>query len=235
MTDRRNIVAMGGGGFSDADPLIDDFVLGLTGVDSPRVCFVPTASGDASSYVERFYEAFTRRACRPTHLSLFQPPYPAIGELLLSQDVIYVGGGSTANMLAVWRVHGVDDVLRKAWERGVVLCGVSAGAICWFEAGVTDSLSPGLAPMHGGLGFLSGSFCPHYDGEPERRPAYHRFVREGRLPGGLAADDGVALHFDGTELVEVVSSRHDRAAYHVDAQADAVTEVRSEPRFLGER
>ncbi len=233
MTERRQIVAMGGGGFSDADPLLDDFVLGLTGAEEPRVCFIPTASGDAPSYVERFYEAFTKRPCRPTHLSLFQPPYPPIGELLLSQDVIYVGRGSTANMLAVWRVHGVEDVLRKAWERGVVLCGVSAGAICWFDAGVTDSLSPALAPMHGGLGFLSGSFCPHYDGELERRPAYHRFVREGRLPGGLAADDGVALRFEGTELVEVVGSRPGAAAYRVEAQGDLVTEKRSEPRFLG--
>lgn len=141
MTD-RHIVAMGGGGFSDEDPLLDEFILGLSGRERPRVCFVPTASGDAAAYIERFYAAFTRRACEPSHLPLFQPPYPPIGELLLSQDVIYVGGGSTANMLAVWRIHGIDEVLRRAWERGTVLCGVSAGGLCWFQAGVTDSLGP---------------------------------------------------------------------------------------------
>ena len=232
MTD-RHIVAMGGGGFSDDDPLIDDFILSLPGKDRPRVCFVPTASGDAAAYIERFYAAFTRRPCEPSHLPLFQPPYPPIGELLLSQDVVYVGGGSTANMLAVWRIHGIDDVLRRAWERGTVLCGVSAGGLCWFEAGVTDSLGPELVPLRDGLGLLAGSFCPHYDGEADRRPVYHRYLRDRRLPPGLAADDGVALHFVGMELAEVVCSRPGAAAYRVGADGDAVTETRIEPRVLG--
>jgi len=228
----RHVVALGGGGFSDDDPLIDDFILGITGKERPRVCFVPTASGDAAAYIERFYAAFTRRAAEPSHLPLFQPPYPPIGEQLLSQDVIYVGGGSTANMLAVWRIHGVDDVLRHAWERGIVLCGVSAGGLCWFGAGVTDSLGPELVPLRDGLGILPGSFCPHYDGEPDRRPAYHRFVREKRLPPGLAADDGVALHFAGTELVEAVACRPGAAAYRVGAEGEVVTETRVEARPL---
>jgi dipeptidase E len=163
----RHIVAMGGGGFSDDDPLLDDYILGLTGKERPRVCFVPTASGDAASYVERFYAAFTRRSCEPTHLSLFQLPYPAIGDILRSHDVVYVGGGSTANMMAIWRIHGLDETLRQAWERGVVLAGISAGGLCWFDTGVTDSLSPELVPWRDGLGFLSGSLCPHYDGEAQ--------------------------------------------------------------------
>ncbi|MGE5461073.1 MAG: Type 1 glutamine amidotransferase-like domain-containing protein, partial [Solirubrobacterales bacterium] len=147
----RHIVAMGGGGFSDDDPLLDDYVLSLTGKERPRVVFIPTASGDAASYVERFYAAFTRRSCEPSHLSLFQLPYPAIGEIVRSHDVVYVGGGSTANMLAIWRLHGLDETLRQAWERGVVLAGISAGALCWFETGVTDSLSPELVPWRDGL------------------------------------------------------------------------------------
>lgn len=229
----RHIVALGGGGFSDDDPLLDDYILGLTGKECPRVVFVPTASGDAASLIERFYAAFTERECRPSHLSLFRLPYPPIGEILASHDVVYVGGGSTANMVAVWRIHGLDEVLRKAWERGVVLAGVSAGALCWFQAGVTDSLGPELAPWRDGLGILPGSFCPHYDGEPDRRPAYHRFVRERRLPAGYAADDGVALHFEGTQLAEVVASREGAAAYRVEARGEAVTETRLEPRALG--
>lgn len=232
MTD-RHIVAMGGGGFSDDDPLLDDFILGLTGAERPRVCFVPTASGDAAAYVERFYTAFTWRGCEPSHLPLFQPPYPPIGEVLLSQDVIYVGGGSTANMLAVWRLHGVDEVLKHAWERGIVLCGLSAGGLCWFGSGVSDSLGPELAPLRDGLGLLPGSFCPHYDGEADRRPAYHRYVRERRLPSGIAADDCVGVHFVGTELAEVVTSKIGAAAYRVEADGDAVTETRIEPRPLG--
>jgi dipeptidase E len=228
----RHIVAMGGGGFSDDDPLIDDYILSLTGKERPRVCFVPTASGDAAAYIERFYAAFTRRSCEPSHLSLFQMPYPAIGEILGSHDVVYVGGGSTANMMAVWRIHGLDETLRRAWQRGVVLAGISAGGLCWFESGVTDSLSPELVPWRDGLGVLPGSFCPHYATEADRRPAYHRFVRERRLPPGYAADDGVALHFDGTNLAEAVSSRHGAAAYRVQADGDVVSETRIEPRAL---
>jgi peptidase E len=228
----RHIVAMGGGGFSDDDPLLDDYILELTGKERPRVCFVPTASGDAAAYVERFYAAFTRRSCEPTHVSLFQLPYPAIGEIMRSHDVIYVGGGSTANMLAIWRLHGLDVTLRQAWERGVVLAGISAGGLCWFQAGVTDSLSPELAPWRDGLGLLPDSFCPHYSSEANRRPAYHRFVREHRLPPGYAADDFVALHFEGSDLAEVVSSREGGAAYRVEADGEAVSETRIEPRSL---
>lgn len=221
----RHIVAMGGGGFTDDDPLIDDYILSLTGKERPRVCFIPTASGDAASYVERFYAAFTRRSCEPTHLSLFQLPYPAIGDILRSHDVVYVGGGSTANMLAIWRMHGLDETLRQAWERGVVLAGISAGGLCWFEAGVTDSLSPELVPWRDGLGFLPGSFCPHYDGEELRRPVFTKLVREG-FPPGYAADDCVALHFVDTELREVVSSREGARAYRVGPDGETPLEPR---------
>jgi dipeptidase E len=226
----RHIVAMGGGGFSDGDPLLDDFVLGLTGRERPRVCFVGTASGDSDSYTVRFYRAFRDRA-EPSDLPLFATPRPDLRSILAGQDVIYVGGGNTANMLAVWRVHGLEELLREAWAAGTVLAGISAGAICWFEAGVTDSFGP-LAPLEGCLGLLAGSFCPHYDGEADRRPAFQRLVADG-LPSGFAADDGVALHFTGTELSEAVASRAGGRAFRVERGENGVVETPLAVRLLG--
>ena len=221
----RHIVALGGGGFSDGqDPGIDGFVLGLAGPARPRICFLPTASADSAEYVVRFYEAFRERA-EPSHLELFGRPRRDIRAFLLGQDVVYVGGGNTANMLAIWRVHGVDAVLREAWERGIVLAGISAGSICWFEAGVTDSFGDELAPLRC-LGFLPGSKCPHYDSEPERRPTYRRLVDAGELPPGLAAEDGVGLHFVGTELAEAVAGRPDARAFRVEPGLEEALPVR---------
>ena len=228
----RHIVALGGGGFSDDDPSLDDFILGLAGSERPKICFLATATGDSLSYIVRFYDAFTRRECAPSHLELFgTPERDATREQLLSQDVIYVGGGNTANMLAVWRLHGVDEALREAWEAGVVLAGISAGANCWFEASTTDSFGP-IGPLRDGLGFLSGSFCPHYDVEPERRPTYRTLVAEG-FPGGFAAENGVGIHFRGTELAEAVSSRPDGRAFRVQLVDGEVRETPLEARVLG--
>jgi dipeptidase E len=225
---------MGGGGFSmePENPLLDDFIIGLAGVDRPRVCFLPTASGDADAYVVKFYDAFARRT-EASHLALFNRTVADLGTFLLQQDVIYVGGGNTANMLAIWRTHGVDRVLREAWEAGVVLAGLSAGSICWFECGTTDSFGLDLAALRDGLGLLTGSHCPHYDGEAQRRPTYHRLVAEGPLSDGYAADDGAALVFVDTELREVVSSRPDAAAYRVEALDGVARETRLETRYLG--
>jgi dipeptidase E len=224
----RHVVALGGGGFSDdANPLLDDFILGLARSQRPRVCFLGTAAGDSPQYAVRFYDAFRERA-EPSHLELFGRPRRDIRDFLLGQDVVYVGGGNTANMLAIWRVHGVDEILREAWERGIVLAGISAGSICWFEAGVTDSFGDDLAPLRC-LGFLPGSNCPHYDSEPERRPTYRRLVDGGELPPGLAADDGVAFHFVGTELAEAVGSRREAKAFQVEPRAEAPISV----RYLG--
>jgi dipeptidase E len=231
----RTIVAMGGGGFSmePNNPLLDDFILSLAGSDRPRICFLPTASGDADAYVVKFYSAFAGRA-EASHLPLFNRTASDLGGVLLGQQVIYVGGGNTENMLAIWRTHGVDRILRDAWENGVVLAGLSAGSICWFEAGTTDSFGPDLAVLTDGLGLLPGSHCPHYDGEPQRRPSYHRLVAEGRLPAGYAADDGAALVFDGTELREVVASRPDATAYRVEALDGVARETRLPARYLGD-
>ncbi|HSK53373.1 MAG TPA: peptidase E [Clostridia bacterium] len=232
------IVAMGGGGFSmePDNPLLDDHILDLAraarGRRRPRVCFVPTASGDADSYVARFYAALARR-CEAAHLGLFSRTVGDLERFLLDQDVIYVGGGNTANMLAVWRVHGVDRILRRAWQEEILLAGLSAGSICWFEGGTTDSFGP-LAALRDGLALLPGSHAPHYDGEEERRPAFHRLVGDGSLPDGIAADDGAGLVFRGTNLVEVVTSRPAARAYRVERGPDGqAIETELPARYLG--
>jgi dipeptidase E len=228
----RHIVAMGGGGFlMEPASLLDDYVLALADRPDPRVCYLGTAAGDAAPDIVAFYRAFPLGRADASHLSLFQRDARDPRAHLLAQDVIYVGGGNTVNMLAIWRAHGVDAALREAWDAGVVLCGMSAGALCWFEAGVTDSYGP-LQALHDGLGLLPGSHCPHYDGEAERRPTYRRAVADG-LPAGIAADDCCALHFAGTELVEIVASRPDARAYRVELGPDGVRETPVAARFLG--
>ena len=216
---------MGGGALLHPESRLDELMLELAGSKRPRICYVGTASTHLPERVELFYEAFRGRACEPSHLELFgMPEEPAAH--VARQDVIYVGGGNTANMLAIWRVHGVDRALRAAWERGAVLGGMSAGANCWFEDSVTDSFGHRLRPLGGGLGLLAGSFCPHYDGEPERRPAYTRLVAEGTLPAGYAADDDVAFRFEGTELRELVSQREGAHGYRVTPDGEEPLEAR---------
>jgi dipeptidase E len=213
---------MGGGGFSmePENPRLDTFVLSLARSPRPRVCFVPTASGDSDGYVAGFYRAFAQHDCTPADLTLFDRTVPDLETFVLAQDVVYVGGGNTASMLAAWRAHGLDAILRRAWDAGVVLCGISAGMNCWFEESVTDSFGPQLAALHDGLGFLGGSCCPHYDGEERRRPVYSELVAHGELRPGWAADDGAALVFAGTELTEVVASRPQAAAYRVEPDGE---------------
>src|SRR5215217_878777 len=204
---------MGGAGESDEQTwLLYDYILGLA--RGPRILYVPTAARENPELIVLFYERFRGRAECAT-LRFFPWPPEGMRELVLAQDVIVVGGGNTANMLAIWRVHGFDASVREAWENGTVLCGTSAGMICWFEAGVTDSFGPQLEGMRNGLGFLPGSACPHYDGEERRRPRYHELVAGG-FPGGWAADDGVALHFEGWELREAVTALPGKAAYRVE-------------------
>ena len=219
------IVAMGGISWEDEERLpLEDYWLGLTGAERPRVLVVPTAVAEKAEMTLAIAEQLSRRAV-VSQLSFFPWPPSDLRELALAQDAIYVTGGNTANALAIWRVHGFDAILREAWEAGVVLAGWSAGMICWFEAGVTDSFGPQLEGMRDGLGFLPGSACPHYDGEGERRPVYSRLVGEG-FPAGLAADDCVALRFDGTDLAEVVSSRAGSRAYRVTPEGEEPLEAR---------
>lgn len=206
------------------NPALDDYVLGLTSCDRPRVCFVPTACGDSDAYIARFYAAFGGGRSDPTHLPLFQRDGRDMRSFLLNQDVIYVGGGNVANLLVVWRLHGVDGILRDCWQAGVILCGISAGMNCWFEGCSTDSFGP-LAPLRDGLGFLTGSVCPHYDGEAQRRPTYRTFIETGALPPGYAAEDGAALHFVGTTLRAVMTSRPCARAFAVTLEGGHAQEA----------
>jgi peptidase E len=212
------------------NPLLDDYVCGLTGSADPRVCFLPTASGDADHYVVRFYGAFRDRG-RASHISLFRRER-GVDDLrshLLSQDMIYVGGGSVISLLGVWRAHGIDSILRDAWEAGVVLCGLSAGSLCWFAEAVSGY--QGEVRRVDGLGLLPWSNAVHYD-TGERRAAFHKNLLDGMAPG-FAAEDGTALHFVGTELAEVVSSRKPARAYRLERRGPLVVETRLATRFLG--
>jgi dipeptidase E len=234
---RRQIVAYGGGGFSmePGNPLLDEYVLSLCRRKRPRVCFLPSASGDADHYVVRFYRHFHSAICEPSHISLFRrdcgPGHTR--EHLLNQDLVYVGGGSILSLLGVWRAHGIDDDLRAAWEAGVILCGVSAGSLCWFASGLTAYHHD--ARPYAGLGLLPHSNAVHYEEEPNRRPAYHAALRSGELPAGYAASDGAALHFIGPDLHRVVLSRPGARAYRVECAGDEVTEHALTADHLGER
>jgi peptidase E len=214
-----------------------DYALQLSGASRPRICYLGTASGDSPYGIQAFYGAFA--GCddaRPSHLALFTMPNvddPAAH--LLAQDVIWVGGGSVANLLAVWRTHGLDTVFREAWQRGIVLAGVSAGSICWHVGGTTDSFGPDLRMVDNGLGLLPYANGVHYDVEEQRRPKLHEIVGAGHLPMAYATDDGVGLHYRGTELVEVVSEVPDAAAYKVESDgAGGVTETVLPARLLTE-
>jgi dipeptidase E len=230
----RQIVALGGGGFSmePGNPLMDAYLLGLVERRRPRVCFLPSASGDADHYVVRFYRHFGGDRCEASHISLFRREHGVadMREHLLAQDVIYVGGGSVISLLGVWRAHGLDEVLREAWEAGVVLCGLSAGSLCWFAEGVTAF--HGAPRRVDGLGLLPFSNTVHYDGERNRREAFHAFVRDGMV-GGYAVDDGAALHFAGSDLHRVVLSKRTARAYRVSAMGGEVVETTLPGDYLG--
>jgi peptidase E len=203
---------------------LDRYILAQARASEPAVAFVPTASGESDNYVVRFYTAYLGLPCRPSHLVFFRRT-PDLRSYLLAQDVIYVGGGNTKSMLAVWREWGFPELLREAWESGIVLAGISAGAICWFEQGLTDSFADRLQALEC-LGLLPGSCCPHYSGEPERRPAYHQLLRDGEITSGFAIDDGVAIHFIDNQVHRVVTSRQGVTAYRVHWTG---AEVREEP------
>ena len=215
--------------------MLDDYVLSLTETRRPRICFLPTASGDADHYVVRFYRRFSTH-CEASHISLFRRDQGGQGveddlaSHLLRQDLIYVGGGNMVSMLGVWSAHGLDQILREAWRAGIVLCGPSAGSLCWFEEALSAFHGPPRRVR--GLGLLPYSNCVHYDAEPARRAEYHHLVREGMRPG-YAADDGVALHFRGTHLERVVSSRPNGGTYYVERVGEQVVESALDVSYLG--
>ena len=233
MSDRqRQIIAIGGGGFyRDSENLaLERYIVQQARSPEPRVAFVPTASAEPDNYLVSFYTAFLKLGCRPSHLSFFKRT-PDVRDYLLHQDVIFVGGGNTKSMLAVWREWDVPQILCEAWKSGIVLTGVSAGAICWFEQGVTDSWAGGLRPLDC-LGFLPGSCCPHYDAEADRRPSYHRLLASGEIGAGIAIEDWTAVHFKGTEIYRAVTSKRGARAYNMRAVYGSVQEVPLVTEFL---
>ncbi|MFC4161129.1 Type 1 glutamine amidotransferase-like domain-containing protein [Chitinimonas lacunae] len=217
----RQLFVLGGGGFlMEKSPLLDQYFLALTGQPRPRVCFLAQAGGEAPEQLLRFYSAHARYDCRPSHLSLFRPHTADLTGFLLEQDAIFVGGGNTRSMLALWREWGIDQALRQAYEAGIVLGGISAGMICWFEQGLTDSVPGALRPL-AGLGLLAGGACPHYDGEAERRPSLRQLVADGRMPTSWAADDSAALHFVDGCFERAVTSREKARAWQVSRDPTA--------------
>jgi peptidase E len=232
--DERLIFAMGGGGFTmePNNPLLDDYVLSLAGATEPRILFLPTASGDTSHQINAFKARFAHRTCAPEHISLFRmrETNRPLREMVLEQDIVYVGGGSMRNLLAIWQAHGLDELLIEAWQCGIVLAGLSAGAMCWFQGGVTRSSGP--PEVMAGLGLLEGSLTVHADGEPERLPVWLKAVRDGELPGGWALDDGVGLLFRGKRMERAVSSRPGAGAQRVDSIAGELVRHRLDPELL---
>jgi dipeptidase E len=213
--------------------LLDDHLLELTGVERPRVCFLPTASGDADHYVVRFYKAFAASRCEPSHISLFRRE-TGVGDPhahLLAQDLVYVGGGSLVSLLGTWRAHGIDTALREAWQAGVVMCGGSAGSLCWFSEALSG-FHEGPTRRLEGLGFLPWSNAVHYCDEPERQSAFQQAIEDGMAPG-YGVGDAAALHFVGTELAEVVCSRPGARAVHVSSAGNGVIERELATRYLG--
>lgn len=220
----RRILACGGDQL--LYPSLTAYTLGLVARARPRVLFVATASGDDPRYLLSFYRAFAAVDCEPAHLALFDRTVDNIDAYVRHQDLVIVGGGNTANMLAIWRVHGLERALRAAYAEGAVLSGWSAGCLCWFEAGITDSFTPQLGPIRDGLALLKGSACPHYDSESRRRPVYTEAVRDG-LAAGIALEDAVIARYDDEKLVEIVSARPDGHAFAVDASGERALEVRT--------
>lgn len=212
------IFAIGGGAFDADQPhraALDRYVLGLAAHPNPKICLIPTASGDSLARIARFNKSVEGLDCRPTICELFRPPSRDLEDFILNQDVIYVSGGSTFNMLALWRAWNLDSILKRAWEQGIPLAGTSAGANCWFRRCSTDSFHGELSPMDG-LGWIPLDFCPHYDEEPERRPTLANMVANGSMGRTLACDGGAGCLFSGTEFVKVLSVNPQSAAYWVD-------------------
>lgn len=236
---KQQIIAIGGGGFSKygeyspRNSLIEEYLLKQTRKATPSICFIPTASGESPKYIIDFHRFFGDLDCKPSHLSLFELPTSDLESFILEKDAIYVGGGNTKSMIALWKEWNLDIYLKKALESGVVLAGISAGANCWFEQCVTDSI-PGDFTALQCLGFLSGSCCPHYDGEKNRRPAYQNLIQTRQVSNGVAIDDNVALHYVDSQLEMVVRSADKGAAYKVINDNGGIREDEIAATFIGD-
>lgn len=227
----RKIFVMGGGGFSmePANLLLDRYILSLSMKTRPKICFIGTASGDSERYIKNYYKAYNKLSCIPIHLSLFKPSTRDFNSLLLDQDIVHVGGGNTKNLLCLWKEWGLDLALKNAYKNGTVLSGMSAGMICWFEQGTTDSFG-GLDPLKC-LGLLKGSASPHFDSEVDRRPKYVELIKSALLKGGLGLDDGVGALYLNEKLSKCVSSRRTANAYQF--ASNTAKEKKLPVKYLG--
>lgn len=214
------------------NPLMDNFFFSLAEKKKPEVCFIGTASGDAEGYIDRFYEYMKDHEVSPSHLSLFKAPLESLRDFVLSKDILYVGGGNTRNLMTLWREWGLDKIIVEAYQSGVVLGGLSAGGLCWFEEGVTDSI-PGSLTRLTCMNLISGSFCPHYDGESDRRPSYNKLIQIGLKPG-YACDDSAAVYFENEQYIEAVCSVATARAYYVSIKQGEIKEEELKTRFLGQ-
>ena len=224
MAKSRNIIAIGGGGFG-ANPgqgIIEKYILKQTKKKNPNICFIPTATGDNEAYKVNYYSTFTNLDCCPSHLDFFKRT-PDLNELILNQDAIFVGGGNTKSMLAVWREWGLDKILKKAYLNGTVMSGVSAGAICWFQKGITDSWASNLKMMPC-LNFIKGTCCPHYDEEPERKPAVKNFLLRNKVKNVYAVDGGAALHIKDEKIFKSIIFKKNKSSYLVDVKKKNINE-----------
>ena len=232
-TPKRQIVAMGGGGFSDSTNTtpIDKYILSLSPNKNPRVCFLPTASGDAGSYVNKFYKAFSAENCHMSHFSVFNSNHP--NEFLLEQDIIYVGGGNTFNMLNLWSARGVDKILKKAYENGIILCGISAGSLCWFESGNTDSF--GKMDKIDCLGLLPFSNSPHFNSEKTRRPNFENLIKNKDISAGYGVDENVAVHFENEKLYKAIKEKEEASAYFISLENGILKEKLINPENIEDK
>ena len=230
---KKQVLAMGGGGFTmkPENLKLDRYLLSMTNKNNPKVCFIPTASGDDESYTRRFYSAYKKLECETSHLSLFSPPEVDLRDFVMDKDIFYVGGGNTRNLLVLWKEWGLDKYLYDAWCNGAIMAGLSAGSICWFKQGLTDSKTGKLLPLEC-LGFVEGSNCPHFDTEEGRRPSYHDAILDGSMIDGIACDDGVAVHFIDGKLECCVSSIASAKAYNIKNINGNINELIIEPIYL---
>ena len=231
---KKTIIAIGGGGFTHEpeNPLLDQYVLSQSSKENPKICLLPTANSNPELYTTYFEKSFSRFNCQPSSLSLFAPHTADIEDFLLSQDIIYVGGGNTKSMLALWKEWGVDKILRKAWEQNIILAGVSAGAICWFEEGVSASV-PGQISFLNGLGFLPGICCPHYDTDLTRKNTVQARIKKDITKTYYLIDDNVLVHFQEGSFVRAISSSSDKKAIIVNNGIASALQVSAMPKSSG--
>jgi peptidase E len=230
---KKQILAIGGGGFTmkPENLKLDRYLLSLSEKECPKVCFIGTASGDEKGYIDSFYDSYKKLNCETSHLALYNPPECNLRDFVLDKDIFYVGGGNTRNLLALWKEWRLDKYLKEAWLKGSVLAGISAGSICWFEQGLTDSVTGMLLPLEC-LGFLPESNCPHFDTEVDRRPVYHKTILDGSMKPGIACDDAVAAHYIDGKLRYFVSSLPNAKAYKIRVIDGNIKELIIDPTYL---